>query len=455
MYIDHVNESTGIGTRFCLNSDHADSADVAGKLDCGNIGNKTTPVYFANGVPQTCEQIKTETLTINVNGENAGAFNGSQAVTIDIDTMSADDINALMGNYLPRSAGENYKLTGPLGLTNAMYGDKLPDSGFEGQLFFLAEDSTSTPIYVPEGGHTGEVLIKNSAVNGDVSWKEIVALPKGGSQGQILTKSSDTDGDAVWQNFPELNYLPLSGGTVTGNTTIRNVQILQDTAPNGTTPGQRNILFIHGSTYGNTADNIATAGKLSMGDPGPQIMFGTSTLNGGQRCALIYTDNDTIHKGNSLSLVSTETDCAFIAPKVYGAVWNDYAEYRAQIENIEPGYCVASADDGRVYKTTEKFQACDGIVSDTFGFAIGETDECKTPLAVAGRVLAYFHGNREDYHAGDTVCAGLEGKVMKMTREEIREWPDRIVGIVSEIPEYETWGSGDVPVNGRIWIKVR
>jgi hypothetical protein len=139
----------------------------------------------------------------------------------------------------------------------------------------------------------------------------------------------------------------------------------------------------------------------------------------------------------------------------YGAVWNDYAEYRTQKEIIEPGYCVASTNNGEVYKTTEKFQACDGIVSDTYGFAIGETDECKTPLAVAGRVLAHFHGNREDYHSGDTVCAGPEGKVIKMTREEVKEYPDRIIGIVSEIPEYEIWGSGNVAVNNRIWIKIK
>ena len=141
--------------------------------------------------------------------------------------------------------------------------------------------------------------------------------------------------------------------------------------------------------------------------------------------------------------------------QVYGAVWNDYAEYRDQIETIEPGYCVVSADNGQVSKTTEKFQVCDGIVSDTFGFAIGETDNCKTPLAVAGRVLAYCEGDRLDYHAGDTVCAGPNGKVVKMTREEIREWPDRIVGTVSEIPMYETWGTGNVAVNGRIWIKIK
>lgn len=143
------------------------------------------------------------------------------------------------------------------------------------------------------------------------------------------------------------------------------------------------------------------------------------------------------------------------ASLVYGAVWNDYAEYRAQKEKVEPGYCVVSNDKGQVSKTTRKYQVCDGIVSDTFGFAIGETDDCKTPLAVSGRVLAYCEGSKYDYHAGDTVCAGPNGKIIKMTREEIREWPDRIVGTVSEIPEYETWGTGNVKVNGRIWIKVK
>ena len=140
---------------------------------------------------------------------------------------------------------------------------------------------------------------------------------------------------------------------------------------------------------------------------------------------------------------------------LYGAAWNDYAEYRSQKDFVEPGYCVVSKDNGQVSKTTKKYQVCDGIVSDTFGFAIGETNNCKTPLAVAGRVLAYCEGDKYNYHAGDTVCAGPGGKVVKMTREEIQMWPDRIVGTVSEIPEYETWGSGNIKVNGRIWIKVK
>lgn len=158
---------------------------------------------------------------------------------------------------------------------------------------------------------------------------------------------------------------------------------------------------------------------------------------------------------NSTTQVSINSSGYLSAPRVYGAVWNDYAEFRNQDNEIKPGYCVASTNSGKVRKTTEHLQACDGIVSDTYGFSIGETDECKTPLAVSGRVLAYCEGDKYDYNAGDTVGASANGKVIKMTREEIKEYPDRIVGIVSEIPEYEIWGTGNVPVNGRIWIKVK
>jgi hypothetical protein len=140
-------------------------------------------------------------------------------------------------------------------------------------------------------------------------------------------------------------------------------------------------------------------------------------------------------------------------PVLMGAAWNDYAEYRTQKEKIEPGYCVKSNDDGRVEYTDKKLCICDGIVSDTFGFSIGKNKDAQTPLAVSGRVLAYYEGNREDYHAGDVVCASVNGKISKMTREEIRNWPDRIIGIVSEIPTYEYWNT--VKINNRIWIKVK
>lgn len=140
--------------------------------------------------------------------------------------------------------------------------------------------------------------------------------------------------------------------------------------------------------------------------------------------------------------------------KVYGAVFNDYAEYRDQNEKLNAGYIVYCDDDGKLKLTTERLQKFEGVVSDTFGFAIGETEECQTPIAVSGRVLVYCNPE-EHFHSGDCVCAGPDGLAHYMTREEIKEYPDRIVGIVSEIPTYEYWGSENIKVNGRIWIKVK
>ena len=142
------------------------------------------------------------------------------------------------------------------------------------------------------------------------------------------------------------------------------------------------------------------------------------------------------------------------ADKVYGAVWNDYAEYRST-SIVNPGQCVVETGFGDLIQSTERLQPGANIVSDTFGFAIGETEQTKTPLAVSGRVLAYPYEDRDSYQAGDPVCSGPNGTISKMTREEVREYPDRIIGTVSEIPEYETWGTGKVKVNGRIWIKVK
>lgn len=143
------------------------------------------------------------------------------------------------------------------------------------------------------------------------------------------------------------------------------------------------------------------------------------------------------------------------ANAVYGAVWNDYAEYRQTIKNIKPGMVVIEQGDGSMKPSTDRLQPGGNIVSDTFGFAIGETDECKTPLAVSGRALAYPAEDRYSYEPGDAVGTGPNGTVSKMTREEIMMYPERIIGTVSEIPEYERWGTGNVLVDGRIWIKVR
>ena len=156
-----------------------------------------------------------------------------------------------------------------------------------------------------------------------------------------------------------------------------------------------------------------------------------------------YSYSDTYMTGGTLH-----------STKVENAIFNDYAEYRTTID-LSPGHIVIDNDDGTLSCATQRLQPGAQVISDTFGSSMGETDYAKTPLAVAGRVLVYTYQDRHNYHAGMAVCSAPNGTIDIMTREEIRNYPDCIIGIVSEIPEYEEWGTDKVKVNGRIWIKVK
>ena len=145
---------------------------------------------------------------------------------------------------------------------------------------------------------------------------------------------------------------------------------------------------------------------------------------------------------------------------ITGAVWNDYAECR-ESSTTKPGLVLKEKGDDTLIPTEERLSHFCGVSSDTYGFSQGETDKAKTPIAVAGRVLVYTFEPRDTFEPGDCVCAGPGGTVSKMTRQEIIEWPDRIVGKVSCVPDYEIWGGGEgadrepVKVDGRIWIQVK
>ena len=145
------------------------------------------------------------------------------------------------------------------------------------------------------------------------------------------------------------------------------------------------------------------------------------------------------------------------ANKVYGAVWNDYAEYREGPDFILPGEVVCEKGDDTLALCNEDCAAGCYIVSDTFGFAIGQTKKANLPVAVSGRVLAYTAEDRIIYKdaIGRPVCGTKSGRIRLMTNEEAAQFPWKILGTVSSVPEYKTWGEKEVEVNGRVWIKVR
>lgn len=208
-------------------------------------------------------------------------------------------------------------------------------------------------------------------------------------------------------------YLPLSGGTLTGPLTL--------TDSNGLRMVQGN----YGIIFRNDGTNfwlLPTKKDDPYGSWNPSIAY---------------------------TRVSLETGVLF------GAAWNDYAEYRKSNCKI-PGKCIIEVGDDTLKLSTKRLQPGAEIISDTFGLAIGETEECKTPIAVSGRVLAYPYEPLEKFreNIGKPVCSGPNGTVSIMTDEEYQKFGYCAIGTISAVPDYEVWGSGNVKVNGRVWIKV-
>lgn len=260
------------------------------------------------------------------------------------------------------------------------------------------------------------------------------------------------------------SYLPLAGGTLTGKLQV-NAPIFGYNYTNSN--NMASFIFDKPST------NYTGIGACGENDT---IYLGACNAEGEWVTSYrqIWKFNGSLVVGggddtccirpwtNNYSTIGTESfkwwklyATTIYGDQVYGAVWNDYAEYRSTKEEIEAGRVVIENGDDTLSLATDRLMPGANIVSDTFGFAIGETENSKTPLAVSGRALAYPYEDRDSYKPGDPVCSGPNGTISKMTREEVMMYPDRILGTVSAIPKYETWGTGNVAVNGRIWIKVK
>lgn len=135
---------------------------------------------------------------------------------------------------------------------------------------------------------------------------------------------------------------------------------------------------------------------------------------------------------------------------LYGSAWNnDYAEKRKCIDTVYPGEVVVEGGHGCLLKSFDYNLPCAYVVSDTCGFVIGKEG---VPVAVAGRVLVEVE-NRTTVHKGDALCSAPGGRAAKMTRHQIKKYPERILGIVTEVPDYTTWGNVDV--RNRVWMKIK
>ena len=249
-----------------------------------------------------------------------------------------------------------------------------------------------------------------------------------------------------YANYISGSFLPLSGGTLTGQLKVYPV--------GGMYINPVLIPSVNAIYYDASSANSSTYWSII----GLKFPNSTYSLGGERQTDMFgiykYANTRTENGYDAGFYIKGGDNNFYCTTKLYGAVWNDYAEYR-ESEVLEPGRCIIETGKGDLILSTERLQPGANIISDTYGFAIGETDECKCPIAVSGRVLVYPYEDRYSYQPGDAVCSGPNGTISKMSNEEIMKYPHRIVGTVSEIPEYDTWGTGNVKVNNRIWIKVK
>lgn len=252
---------------------------------------------------------------------------------------------------------------------------------------------------------------------------------------QDLIVYDSTVGDSLYPIYLENGEFKVGGLYANGTCVILNNEWKNSQAVNiyaattGGTAGQ--ILKATGATSAPTWVNLTTEDTTSTNCP---VVTKNSSGN------LVYHPSVYVNHSSGVLM---------------GAAWNDYAEYRATKEEIEPGRVIIENGDDTLSLSTTRLQPGAHIVSDTYGMAIGQMQGANTPIAISGRVLAYPYEDRKEFRPGDAVCAGPNGTVSKMSRDEIMMCPERIIGTVSCVPTYETWGDSNTPVNGRIWISVR
>lgn len=411
-----VYSDNGVLKTITSYSGNAATATTASKLS-RNAGSATKPIYFSGGVPVQCN----DTLGVSISGNAATATVASSA------------------NKLNTSAGGS---TNPIYFTNGVPVRSTASVGSANQPVYL-NNGVITACVGSQSGTEKQQSFKINGSNGTAHWYYLGNLVSNGDSSEVI-----------------IDIYTGNGYNSSGNQNTHISIFIKDGWQS--TQAAANSFGI--SYLVDHSDNNATSIKIKGMASAHNVIDLYVYLPWG------YSDgyysikgyyNTWTHKGIRSTTEPTSgkvQNCifgAFRAGQVYGAVWNDYAEYRRTKNNVQPGYCVIETGKGDLIKSSDRLQPGANIVSDTFGFAIGETEQIKTPLAVSGRVLAYPYEDRDSYQAGDPVCSGPNGTISKMTREEVREYPDRIIGTVSEIPNYEVWGTGNVKVNNRIWIKVK
>lgn len=464
-----------------------------------SYGSSTQPIYWNAGVPTAITSYggnaATATKLATARTINGTSFDGSANITTSNWGTARTITIGSTGKSVNGSANVSWSLSeigaaasshthldedigwSTKGYKNVTGGSGIIDVGFNGQLranrFFGIKNGV-TVQYSTNGGSTWTTYPSANIAGLFTTGGGLRIVPSGTTcdANSRLRITIDTGSARVYTDIRKFMFYVSTNYSQGCTVTI-------DAATHNAPTNFSNIICTNQAIAGWSGWNVINTGGLTTyGNQGYHYqmlrftfantgMTGSSPTSHGLTVSIMqayggigWTTPSTMALTDHLYNIDTSLNATFpanlTASKVYGAVWNDYAEYR-QSEVLEPGRCVREVGDDTLVLTDNRLQPGCEIVSDTFGFAIGETDNCKTPIASSGRVLAYPYEDREEFrkHIGEPVCSGPNGTVSIMTPEEEKDYPSRIIGTISAVPDYETWGTGNVEVKDRVWIRIR
>jgi len=152
-------------------------------------------------------------------------------------------------------------------------------------------------------------------------------------------------------------------------------------------------------------------------------------------------------------------DGHFYATKTFNNVWNDYADYQKVIGKAIPGKCYADTLQGAVLCTEYCQKSVIGIISDTYGHAVGIGEAGFAPFGISGWVLAYIEPDVVDkIEPGDALTSSPNGNLTIMLRKDVKAYPDRVVAIYKKPERAKEWGPSNhskIQVKGRHWVKIK
>jgi len=218
-----------------------------------------------------------------------------------------------------------------------------------------------------------------------------------------------------------------------------------------------NIYFINdnGDGYQINASSFSSENYFSLGGelPGPYPAM--------RRCTIDSSTGDILDTTSGIDIMfSSDTtaglDMELIADKFWNAVWNDVADFQLLYPNEKKihGKCYYDTAEGAKICDKECQMAVMGIASNTFGFGVGVRKDKAVPIAVAGWTLAYVD---KEYPIGTPLMNNANGDLTEMSRDMIKEYPERIVALYKKKEPSKLWGppTKEIEVDGRHWVKVK